>query len=137
VHFRTLSIPDLEPGSLCHHGNLVIGETRLQGTHMRTFRGLPPTGRRIDMPLVAIFVFDGPDLLCERVYWDRLTLFIQLGVARDPNTPTGKLMTLLNHPVMLTRAALRSRRTARMCAGSAGPTTGPAPRRRARRRTPR
>ena len=55
---------------------------------MRTFRGLPPTGRRIDMPLVAIFVFDGPDLLCERVYWDRLTLFIQLGVARDQNTPS-------------------------------------------------
>jgi hypothetical protein len=89
---------------------LVIGETRLQGTHMRTFRGLPPTGRRIDMPLVAIFVFDGPDLLCERVYWDRLTLFIQLGVARDPNTRAGKLATLLNHPVTLTRAALRSRR---------------------------
>jgi len=108
--FPDLSAPDLDPSSLCHRGNLVIGETRLQGTHMRTFRGLPPTGRRIDMPLVAIFVFDGPDLLCERVYWDRLTLFIQLGVARDPNTRAGKLATLLNHPVMLTRAALRSRR---------------------------
>src|SRR6478609_6912228 len=95
--FPDLSAPDLDPGSLCHRGNLVIGETRLQGTHMRTFRGLPPTGRRIDMPLVAIFVFDGPDLLCERVYWDRLTLFIQLGVARDPNTRAGKLATLLNH----------------------------------------
>jgi predicted ester cyclase len=108
--FPDLSAPDLDPSSLCHRGNLVIGETRLQGTHMRTFRGLPPTGRRIDMPLVAIFVFDGPDLLCERVYWDRLTLFIQLGVARDPNTQAGKLATLLNHPVTLTRAALRSRR---------------------------
>jgi predicted ester cyclase len=107
--FPDLSAPDLEPGSLCHHGDLVIGETRLQGTHMRSFRGLPPTGRRIDMPLVAIFEFDGPDLLRERVYWDRLTLFIQLGVARDPNTPAGKLTTLLNHPVTLARAALRSR----------------------------
>jgi hypothetical protein len=63
-----------------------------------------------DMPLVAIFVFEGPDLLCERVYWDRLTLFIQLGVARDPNTPAGKLTTLLNHPVTLTRATIRNRR---------------------------
>jgi predicted ester cyclase len=108
--FPDLSAPDLEPESLCHHGDLVIGETRLQGTHMRTFRGLPPTGRRIDMPLVAIFEFDGPDLLCERVYWDRLALFIQLGVARDPNTRSGKLTTLLNHPVTLARAALRSRR---------------------------
>jgi hypothetical protein len=82
-------------------------------THIRTFRGLPPTGRQIDMPLVAIFEFDGPDLLCERVYWDRLTQYIQLGVARDPNTRAGKLTTLLNHPVTLARAALRSRRVAR------------------------
>jgi predicted ester cyclase len=111
--FPDLSSPDLQPGSLCHHGDIVIGETRLQGTHMRTFRGLPPTGRRIDMPLVAIFEFDGPDLLCERVHWDRLTLFIQLGVARDPNTPAGKLTTLLNHPVTLARAAMRSLRVGR------------------------
>jgi predicted ester cyclase len=111
--FPDLSVPDLKPGSLCHHGDLVIGETRLQGTHMRTFRGLPPTGRRIDVPLVAIFLFDGPDLLCERVYWDRLSLFIQLGVARDPNSRAGKLTTLFNHPVTLARAALRSRRAGR------------------------
>jgi predicted ester cyclase len=108
--FPDLSFPDLAPDSLCHHGDVVIVETRLQGTHIGTFRGLPPTGRRIDMPLVAIFEFDGPDLLCERVYWDRLALFIQLGVARDPNTKAGKLTTLLNHPVTLARATIRARR---------------------------
>jgi len=105
--FPNLSFPDLEPGSLCHRGDSVIGETRLQGTHLGTFRGLPPTGRRIDMPLVAIFEFEGPDLLCERVYWDRLDLFIQLGLARDPDTLAGKLATLLNHPMTLTRAMIR------------------------------
>jgi predicted ester cyclase len=105
--FPDLSFPDPEAGSLCHHGDLVIVETRLQGSHFGTFRGLPPTGRRIDMPLVAIFEFDGPDLVCERVYWDRLALFIQLGVARDPNTRAGKLATLLNHPVTLARATIR------------------------------
>lgn len=110
--FPDLSFPELKPGSFCHHGDVVIGETRLQGTHVGTFRGLPPTGRRIDMPLVAIFVFDGPDLLCERVYWDRLTLFTQLGVARDPNTRVGKLATLLNHPITLARATIRARRQA-------------------------
>jgi hypothetical protein len=81
--FPDLNIPNLEPGSLSHHGDLVIGESRLQGTHLGPVRGLPPTGRRIDVPLAAIFEFDGPDLLCERAYFDRLTLFIQLGVARD------------------------------------------------------
>jgi len=57
----------------------------------------------------CIFQFDGPDLLCERAYYDRLSLFIQLGVARDPNTMTGRIVTLLNHPVTFARAALRSR----------------------------
>lgn len=111
--FPDLGFPDLQPGSLCHHGDTVIAESRLQGTHLGPFRGLPPTGRRMDVPLVAIFEFDGPDLLCERAYFDRLTMFIQLGVARDPDTGAGKLATFLNHPVTLVRAVLRARRLAR------------------------
>jgi steroid delta-isomerase-like uncharacterized protein len=101
---------DIQPGSLCHHGDCVISETRVHGTHRGPFRGLPATGRRVDLPLVAVFQFDGSDLLCERAYYDRLTLFIQLGVARDPNSLTGRIMTLLNHPMTVARAALRSRR---------------------------
>jgi predicted ester cyclase len=106
--FPDLSFP--EPGSLIHHRDSVIAETRLQGTHTGSFRGLPPTGHRVDVPLVAIFEFAGPDLLCERAYFDRLTMFIQLGVARDPDTTAGKLTTLLNHPLTIARAGLRSRR---------------------------
>ena len=90
---------DVDPGSLCHQGDRVICESRIQGTHQGPFRGLPPTGRQIDLPVVAIFQFDGPDLLSERAYYDRLTLFIQLGVARDPNTLAGRFTTLLNHPM--------------------------------------
>ncbi len=101
---------DVDSGSLCHHGDRVICEARVHGTHRGPFRGLPPTGRRVDLPLVAIFEFDGPDLLCERAYYDRLTLFMQLGVAHDPNTLAGRIATLLNHPVTVGRAALRSRR---------------------------
>ena len=101
---------DIKPGTLCHHGDCVISETRVHGIHRGPFRGLPATGRRVDLPIVFVFQFDGTDLLCERAYYDRLTLFIQLGVARDPNTLTGRIMTLLNHPVTVARAALRSRR---------------------------
>jgi predicted ester cyclase len=111
--FPDLNVPNREPDSFSHHCDLVIGEFRLQGTHLGPFHGLPPTGRRIDLPLVAIFEFDGPDLLCERVYFDRLTLFIQLGVARDPNTRAGKLTTLLSHPLTLARATIRARRAGR------------------------
>lgn len=109
--FPDLTFPDMEPGSLIHHGDSVIGETRLQGTHTGKFRGLPPTGRRVDVPLLAVFEFGGPDLLCERAYFDRLTMFVQLGVARDPDTTAGKLTTLMNHPLAFTRAALRSLRS--------------------------
>jgi predicted ester cyclase len=111
--FPDLSLPDLEPGSLIHHWDSVIAETRLLGTHTGAFRGLPPTGRRVDVPLLAIFEFDGADLLCERAYFDRLDLFIQLGVARDPDTTSGKLTTLLNHPLTIARAGLRWRRRRR------------------------
>jgi steroid delta-isomerase-like uncharacterized protein len=101
---------DIKSGSLCHHGDRVMIETCVHGTHRGPYRGLPPTGRRVEWPMLLIFEFDGPDLLCERVYYDRLSAFIQLGVARDPNTLTGRIMTLLNHPVTVARAALRSRR---------------------------
>jgi predicted ester cyclase len=45
---------DIKDGSLCHHGDRVICETHVHGTHQGPFRGLPPTGRRIDLPIVAI-----------------------------------------------------------------------------------
>ena len=100
---------DIEDSSLCHHGDRVICETRVHGTHHGPFRGLPPTGRRIDLPIVAIFEFDGRDLICERAYFDRITMFMQLGVARDPNTLGGRVATLLNHPLTIARAALHAR----------------------------
>ena len=82
----------------------------MKDTHQGPFRGLPPTGRSVDLPVVAIFEFDGPDLLCERAYFDRLSLFMQLGVARDPNTLAGRITTLHTHPVTVARAARRARR---------------------------
>jgi predicted ester cyclase len=41
---------DIKPGSLCHHGDRVMTETCMHGTHRGPFRGLPPTGRRLDVP---------------------------------------------------------------------------------------
>ena len=101
---------DIKPGSLCHHDDQVIVETRVLGTHLGQYRGLPPTGRSVELPLVAIFTFHEADLVCERAYFDRIGLLIQLGVGRDPNSTAGRIATLLNHPVTVARAALRSRR---------------------------
>src|ERR1700758_5879724 len=48
---------DIEPGSLCHHGDRVMIETRVQATHRGPYRGLPPTGRRVEWPMLLIFEF--------------------------------------------------------------------------------
>lgn len=106
-----LSFPDVGAGTLLHHAaDSVIVETRMIGTHDGSFRGLPPTGRRVDVPVIGIFDFEGRDLVCERVHFDRLTLFVHLGVARDPNTRAGRIAMLLNHPLTLARGALGSLR---------------------------
>jgi steroid delta-isomerase-like uncharacterized protein len=98
---------DVEQGSLCHHDNRVICETRVRGTHLGPYRGLPATGRNVDLAIVAVFSFDGVELVSERAYFDRLEMFIQLGVARDPNRLSGRLSTVVNHPITIIRAAIR------------------------------
>jgi len=49
-----------------HSDDAVIVEANLYGTHDGPFRGLPPTGRKFEMRLCAIFVFDEDRLVCER-----------------------------------------------------------------------
>ncbi len=59
----------------------VIVEGRFTGTHQGTWKGIPPTGKRIDIPLIIVFVFEGSGMVCERTYFDVLTVLRQLGVA--------------------------------------------------------
>jgi hypothetical protein len=62
----------------------------------------------------AHFVFDGDQLVCERVYFDRLTIMQQLGLAHDSTSLAGRVTTLVSHPLTVGRAlarrALASRR---------------------------
>ena len=65
----------------------MLVEAVVRGTHTGPLRGLPPTGRTFEMPILASFMFDGEGLVCERVYFDSATTLRQLGVARDPLEP--------------------------------------------------
>ena len=87
-----------------HSDDAVIVEANLYGTHEGPFRGLPPTGRRFEMRFCAVFVFEGERLVCERVYFDSGTILRQLGIARDPLSVSGRVATVLNHPVTVGRA---------------------------------
>ncbi|MBL8235466.1 MAG: ester cyclase, partial [Bryobacterales bacterium] len=56
--------------ALYHSATAVIVETRMTGTHRGDWMGMPPSGRAIDLMAACFFLFDGPHLLCERVYFD-------------------------------------------------------------------
>jgi steroid delta-isomerase-like uncharacterized protein len=79
-------LPDFhaETEKMHHADDAVIGEARITGTHNGPFAGIPPTGRRVDVPMAAIFEFDDDRLLCEKVYYDVATILVQIGVLPEP-----------------------------------------------------
>jgi steroid delta-isomerase-like uncharacterized protein len=101
--------PDFEfvPEAMHHADEAVLVEGRFTGTHGGNWRGLPATGRKVDFPLIIVFLFEEDRMVCERTYFDLTTVLRQLGVARDPNALGGRLATMLNHPVTVGRAFLR------------------------------
>jgi carboxymethylenebutenolidase len=45
--------------------------------------GIPPTGKRVEVPLVVVVQIGGDDIVCERIYWDQASVLVQLGLI-DP-----------------------------------------------------
>jgi steroid delta-isomerase-like uncharacterized protein len=92
-------------------------EVRISGTHLGSWRGLPPTGRRVEFPLCGLYTFDEEGKLAgERIYYDRGSVLQQVGLYHDPQTLLGRFETLLAHPVTVARAYARkvTRRAAKL-----------------------
>lgn len=64
--------------SLRHADDAVITEFWLLGTHKGPIAGIEPTGKEFRCQMTAFFLFDGADLICERVYFDATTILRQL-----------------------------------------------------------
>ena len=96
--------------ALHHADDAVIAEFMLLGTHLGPLRALPPTSRSFRCRMTALFLFEDEELVCERVYFDQLTILRQLGLARDPRSPLGRIALALNHPLTIGRAMLKARR---------------------------
>ena len=80
-------------------------EVKITGTQLGSWRGLPPTGRRVEFPLCGIFSFDDQGKLAgERIYYDRGSVLKQVGLYHDPQSFLGRLETLCAHPVTVARA---------------------------------
>lgn len=73
--------------SLRHADDAVVVEFDLLGTHLGEFAGFAPTGREFCCRMVAIFEFRSDRIVCERVYFDSVTILRQLGLVADPTAP--------------------------------------------------
>jgi steroid delta-isomerase-like uncharacterized protein len=110
------ALPDLQIEVKREHaaGEAVILECVIRGTHGGTWRGLPPTGRRLEFPLCGVYTFGADGKIAgEKIYYDRATVLRQAGVFREPTSLSGRLRLFFNHPIAITAAWLRdSRRSA-------------------------
>jgi carboxymethylenebutenolidase len=75
--------------------------------------GIPPTGKRVEVPLVAVVHFREGKLAHEHIYWDQASVLVQLGLldpeslpvvvaesaakVLDPTLPSNELMRRIGH----------------------------------------
>ena len=105
------ALPDLQIDVQRRHvtEEAIIVEVIIRGTQLGSWRGLPATGRRVEVPLCGVYTFDSEDRLSgEKIYYDRATVLHQLGVFHEPQSILGQMCTLATHPVTIARTLLRN-----------------------------
>ena len=55
--------------------------------------GIPPTGKRVEVPLVAIVKFRGDKLYNEHIYWDQASVLVQIGLLDPKGLPVAGIET--------------------------------------------
>jgi len=91
--------PDTEmtPVSRTIGENQVVDEMIFKFTH--TIRmdwmlpGVAPTGKRVEVPLVAIVRFREGKLAHEHIYWDQASVLVQIGLLDPANLPVAGVET--------------------------------------------
>jgi carboxymethylenebutenolidase len=92
-HFIGQNPPDTElklVGRTVGESSLV-DEMIFSFTHTREvdwmLPGVRPTGRRVEIPLVAIVRFEGDKLAHEHIYWDQASVLVQVGLMDPAGLP--------------------------------------------------
>ena len=49
--------------------------------------GVPPTGRRVEVAIVAIGAFRGSEVRYEHIYWDQASVLAQIGLLDQTGLP--------------------------------------------------
>ena len=116
-HFIPKMPPDtsIEPVSRTIGTDRLVDEMIFRFTHTMQMDwmlpGIPPTGRQVEVALVAIVSFRGDQLVHEHIYWDQASVLVQLGLldasslpivgresaakVLDPSLPSNELMARL------------------------------------------
>jgi carboxymethylenebutenolidase len=55
--------------------------------------GIPPTGRKVEIPLVAVVRFRGDKLVHEHIYWDQASVLVQIGLLDPKGLPVAGVET--------------------------------------------
>jgi hypothetical protein len=66
----------VEPIAVMPGDDAAAEEAWFSGTHLGTYHGLSPTGRSVRVRVCGIYLFDEDRLICERVYYDLLTVLL-------------------------------------------------------------
>jgi carboxymethylenebutenolidase len=81
----------LTPVSRTVGENQLVDEMIFSFTHTQEIPwmlpGIAPTGRHVEVPLVAIVRFRAGKLAHEHIYWDQASVLKQLGLLTDPRLP--------------------------------------------------
>jgi carboxymethylenebutenolidase len=87
-------IPQMPPDTEMTPVSRTIGENQLVDEMVFKFThtipmdwmlpGIPPTGKRVEVPLVAIVRFKDGKLAYEHIYWDQASVLVQIGLI-DPS----------------------------------------------------
>src|SRR6058998_3384908 len=91
--------PDTEmtPISRTIGNNQLVDEMVFKFTHSIRMDwmlpGLAPTGKRVEVPLVAIVQFREGKLAHEHIYWDQASVLVQLGLLKPSGLPVAGAQT--------------------------------------------
>ena len=94
-------IPQMPPDTQMTPVSRTIGEDQLVDEMVFKFThtirmdwilpGVAPTGKRVEVPLVAIVRFRDGKLAHEHIYWDQASVLVQIGLIDPANLPVADL----------------------------------------------
>ena len=92
-HFIGANPPDfaMQPVSRTVGASSVVDEFVLRFTHTTEIDwmlpGVAPTGKPVEIPMIAIVQFEGDKLVHEHIYWDQASVLVQVGLLDAAGLP--------------------------------------------------